>query len=260
MTTKFEQTHIAMVLDRSGSMGSCRKATIDAVNKYLLEARQDAALKEADFSLKIFDSQSIDEVRSGVIINVKDLAEVDFQPRGGTPLYDAVGRGIDDLDGKLVNAGSGKAILVIVTDGEENSSRRHTHASISELIKARQGVGWLIVFLGAGLDAARQGIAMGIRAASTASIAMNEQALGATMSSVRGMSSGYAARPLAEAMDFAATASFSAGERRSMGDATAGADLLGAQQAPGGAPTPSVDTPAAPQADAFTSTTDAWSN
>lgn len=58
--TKFEQTHIAMVLDRSGSMESCRKATIDAVNKYLLEARQDANMKEADFELLTFDSQSID--------------------------------------------------------------------------------------------------------------------------------------------------------------------------------------------------------
>ena len=30
--TKFEQTHIAMVLDRSQSMGSCRDSTIEAVN------------------------------------------------------------------------------------------------------------------------------------------------------------------------------------------------------------------------------------
>src|SRR5262249_37767911 len=93
--TKFEQTHISMVLDRSGSMESCRKATIDAVNKYLLEARQDSVLKESDFELLTFDTDSIDSLRRGAPVAVKDISMEDYVPRGGTPLYDAIGRGID---------------------------------------------------------------------------------------------------------------------------------------------------------------------
>ena len=40
--TDSTKTSITMVLDRSGSMESCRAATITSVNKYLLEARGDA--------------------------------------------------------------------------------------------------------------------------------------------------------------------------------------------------------------------------
>jgi hypothetical protein len=58
-----DKTHVCMILDRSGSMGTCRESTIDAVNRYLLEAKADDALKEADFNLTIFDSQSIDTIR-----------------------------------------------------------------------------------------------------------------------------------------------------------------------------------------------------
>jgi hypothetical protein len=38
-----------------------------------------------------------------------------------TPLYDAVGRGIDSLDARQAKSGSDKAVQVIVTDGMENA-------------------------------------------------------------------------------------------------------------------------------------------
>jgi uncharacterized protein YegL len=224
--TQFLQTHIAMVLDRSGSMETCRKATIDAVNKYLLEARGDAALKEADFELMTFDTQSIDTVRTGAPINVKDISLEDYVPRGGTPLFDAIGRGIDGLDGKIAKDGSGKAILVIVTDGQENASRKYTAPAIKELVKARQDAGWLVVFLGAGLDAAQQGAALGVRGSYTANIAMDAASFNETMAEVACASAGYGRAPTAEkARAFASSTSFSADSRKRMGDASGGADL-----------------------------------
>lgn len=232
--TKFEQTHIAMVLDRSGSMGVCRMETIEAVNKYLLEARQDANLKEADFELTIFDSQSIDTIRAGAPLSIADITVGDYEPRGGTPLYDAIGRGIDSLDGKLAASGSGKAILVIVTDGAENASRKYGHAAISELIKARQAAGWLIVFLGAGLDAAQQGTALGINAGTTASIAMDSASLQNVGSAIYSMNAGYASNQTsAEAKSWmkSGAANLTGATRKAMGDATGGADLLGKTQA-----------------------------
>lgn len=240
--TKFEQTHIAMVLDRSGSMESCRKATIDAVNKYLLEARQDANMKEADFELLTFDSQSIDTVRNGAPINVTDISAEDYVPRGGTPLYDAIGRGISGLDGKLANAGSGKAILVIVTDGQENASRKYNHSSISELIKGRQATGWLIVFLGAGLDAAAQGMALGVRSTYTASIGTDAASLDSALGEVAVASASYSSAPdRMAARHFAETSSFSASARKSMGDASGGADLLGKTVQPAAKPVIAVE-------------------
>lgn len=251
--TKFEQTHIAMVLDRSGSMDCCRKATIDAVNKYLLEARGDSVLKEADFQLMTFDTDSIDTVRNGAPINVKDITMEDYVPRGGTPLYDAVGRGIDTLDGKLAG-GSGKAILVIVTDGAENSSRKYQgepgRRQIKEMITARQSAGWLVVFLGAGLDAAAQGLALGVAAGATADIAMDEVALAASTHAMYSMSRSYAAQPNREKagqLRASGALDLSASTRKAMGDASGGAGLLGRTKVPPAAKAP-VQAPTAPVA------------
>jgi len=225
MTEPVLKTSITMVLDRSGSMEICRQATISSVNKYLLEARASNDLEDADFELMIFDDASIDSIRTGKMADVKDITAEDFEPRGGTPLLDAIGRGIDGLDRKA--SVDSKAVLVIVTDGEENSSRKHSHESIKALIEDRQKKGWLIVFLGAGLDAAQQGTRIGIRAASVANIGMDEVSLSATMAAVGSRSRAYAGtRCFLDAQEYAATASFSDDERKAMGDASAGAGIV----------------------------------
>src|SRR5262249_8651844 len=144
---------------------------------YLADARKDAVLKESDLELTIFDSQSIDTIRAGAPIALADITADDYQPRGGTPLYDAIGRGIDSLDDRLAKSGSKTAILAAMTDGQENASKRHNHSSISELIKGRQAAGWLVIFLGAGIENAMQGTSLGVRQASTASIGTDEQSL-----------------------------------------------------------------------------------
>lgn len=218
-----EKTCITMVLDRSGSMSSCRQSTIDAVNKYLSEARG-SELATADFELTIFDSLSIDTIRSGKLSEAKDIAEEDFVPREMTPLYDAMGRAVDSLDNR---AGDGKAILVIVTDGMENHSRKHTHSSISELVRARQDKGWLIIFLGAGLESARQGTAMGINAENVANIGLDEASLQASMEVMASSNREYAqTSSMAEARAYSAAPKFSPSVRKRMGDQSGGEGLI----------------------------------
>jgi hypothetical protein len=55
-----------------------------------------------------------------------------------------------------------------MTDGQENASREFSHEKITALINARQERGWLVTFLGEGLDVAQQGMQMGVYAACTA--------------------------------------------------------------------------------------------
>lgn len=219
--TSATKTSIAIVLDRSGSMASCVEATIGAVNGYLREAKADEALAGANLDLMIFDSVSIDTIRSGTVAELAEITGDDFVPRASTPLYDAIGRAIDKLDAR-----GGKSVLIIVTDGFENASRKHSLGSIKELIAARQAAGWLVSFLGAGLQAASQGVAMGVNAAMTASFGLDAVAFKASMSNLRSYSSGYAsAHGEAATRAFAASAGFTAQERTVMGDPTAGAGL-----------------------------------
>ncbi len=186
--------HTCIVLDRSGSMEDCRTDAIGAVNSFLRQTREDRAL-ESRISLIIFDSQSIDVIRDRVpATTCKDLAPDEFEPRGSTPLLDAVGHGVAHLD----KAGdkTERRVLAIMTDGLENASREYTRDTIKALLDRKQKEdGWLIVYLGAGHDAWAQAGALGLSAGNVASY--DKVHLSASMGSLRKRAVRYAAAPSA---------------------------------------------------------------
>ena len=163
-------THVCLVLDRSGSMQAIREDALGGVNSYILSAKQDRALYESKFSLVTFSSESVDTIRNSEIMEqVKPIGSDEYRCAGWTPLYDAIGRGVGILDEASGAVPQSKCILVVMTDGQENASREFSHEKITSLIKTRQERGWLVTFLGEGLDVAQQGMDMGVLAASTAS-------------------------------------------------------------------------------------------
>jgi Mg-chelatase subunit ChlD len=167
-----DATHVCLVLDRSGSMQAVHDDALGGVNSYITSAKQDRALYESRFSMIMFSSESVDTIRKDEIMEtVKPIGSEEYQCVGWTPLYDAIGRGIGILDEAIKGRTDAKAILVIMTDGQENASREFTHEKISTLLKARQEQGWLVTFLGEGLDVAKQGTNLGTNASSVAAYA-----------------------------------------------------------------------------------------
>lgn len=151
---------IHLLLDRSGSMESYRRQTIDAVNGYLAALRADPLARETAFSLTIFDSGSIDTLRRGERgSGVRNLTAEEFQPRAATPLYDAVGH---VLDIEARNPVSGRRAIVVVTDGAENGSRRLKSDDVRRLVEERERQGWVFIFLGANQDATREAAKVGV--------------------------------------------------------------------------------------------------
>ena len=72
---------------------------------------------------------------------------------------------------------------MIVTDGQENSSKEFTRAKIREMIKHQQSAyNWQFTFLAANQDAFAEGASLGIALAGTAGYAMDkmQNAWGAT--------------------------------------------------------------------------------
>ena len=59
-----------------------------------------------------------------------------LEPRGSTPLFDAIGLAIYSLQ-NIDTFSDDKKVLVIVTDGRENSSREYNYADISEMIMTK---------------------------------------------------------------------------------------------------------------------------
>ena len=162
--------HLVLVLDRSGSMQKVHGDALGAVNSYIEAAKKDAALKSSCFSLITFSSESVDTIRRDLPIEeVKPVTVEEYRCSGWTPLYDAIGRGIELLDEAVGPNKHAKAALVIMTDGQENSSLEFNHDGINAMIEARKEQGWMLVFLGDGLNVAKQGAALGTTAANVAS-------------------------------------------------------------------------------------------
>ena len=107
------KVHISIVLDRSGSMESCRSDAVGAVNSYLRQVRNDKSM-DARLSVVIFDSQSIDTIRDRVPVNAcPELTLEEYQPRGATPLLDAVGYSVGILD--ALSGKDERRIMAIMT-------------------------------------------------------------------------------------------------------------------------------------------------
>ena len=170
-----DATHIAVLLDRSGSMGDIKDDAIGGFNCFLKE--QKAAGANATLTLVQFDTESTDVVHESMpILEVPDLNHQTFQPRGGTPLLDALGQMIDSTGRALAAIPEAnrpnKVVFVVITDGQENSSHQHTKASVKERIDHQSShYNWQFVFLGANQDAFDEAGAVGIAMGNAANFA-----------------------------------------------------------------------------------------
>ena len=151
------RTHITVILDRSGSMESIRQDVIGGFNAFVRQQQQEPAA--ATLSLVQFDSQDPYEVvlRFVPLADVPPLTLERFVPRGMTPLLDALGRGLVELDATLAALPAAErpeqVVFVVVTDGLENASRAFTYAQVHQLLTAHEAQGWQLVYLSADLSA-----------------------------------------------------------------------------------------------------------
>lgn len=141
-------TQVAVIMDKSGSMGTVQKATIDGFNEYISTLKK----KKGSYlvSLTYFDTE-VEKYFTQVPINeVKKLTKEDYQTGGMTALYDGVGQTITALKRKVKD--NTPVLVVIMTDGGENASREYDQRKIANLIKDQEKEGWTFVFIGANQD------------------------------------------------------------------------------------------------------------
>lgn len=152
-------SHVIFVLDDSGSMQSCRDATISGYNEYLQMQKKDA--RETGIptyvSLYKFDGGSLISVFNRVEVNeVSELNRNTYNPSGGTNLYDAIGGVMMKINNDLQShkkADRDSVIITILTDGEENASRTFDSSNIKQMVEKAEAKNWGFMFLGANIDA-----------------------------------------------------------------------------------------------------------
>ena len=139
--------HIYFVLDRSGSMESMASDVVGGFNGFLADQQSDGA--DALMTLIQFDSNDSHEVLADAlpIAKVPPLTRESFAPRGGTPLYDAMGHAITDATIRIERrraAGEPEESILFVTftDGEENQSIEYRREQLFDLVKKHEQEGW----------------------------------------------------------------------------------------------------------------------
>lgn len=143
-------TRIAVVQDRSGSMQGLRDATISGYNEWLSTQQKDDS-DDAYLTLVQFDDQYKVSFSNRALDKCKPLNHSTYTIGGMTALYDAVGRAINELEQS--GSDDDRYLVVIMTDGYENSSKEFKGDQIKGMIQERQDRdNWTFVFLGAGVD------------------------------------------------------------------------------------------------------------
>lgn len=157
---KNNRIHISFVLDQTGSMFPVKKDTIGGFNNYLKNLKKERRGKPTDFTLTLFNTAETEIRHDSVPLSrVNKLTNRNYVPAAATPLYDAIGQTIRSLEKQN---GNSKSLVVILTDGQENSSVEWNKQTIQQLIEEKQKDGWAFIYLGANQDAWASGGAIGI--------------------------------------------------------------------------------------------------
>ena len=154
-TNKEFKIYNLIILDESGSMCCIERQALNGLNETLQtirSAQQKYPEQKQYVSILPFDTNNLRLLRDKVSIEeVRDLRPDEYNPCGGTPLYDAIGFGINSLIKTVTPDDS--VLVTIITDGEENSSVEYNAKSISTIIESLKKQGWLFTYIGANQDA-----------------------------------------------------------------------------------------------------------
>lgn len=159
------KVEVAIILDRSGSMQSIKDDMEQGFQAFLEEQRKLPG--DLSISLYQFDEkfEVIYEDRS-----VKDVTSLELRPRGMTALFDAVGKAAtligERLAAKVEADRPGGVIVLVITDGQENSSQEFKKEQIQEIVKHQTEVyKWQFMYLGSDLSTSQDAAAINMRSA-----------------------------------------------------------------------------------------------
>lgn len=171
---------IGVALDQSGSMSYGALEVIDGFNAFRQE--QLTAPGTAHVSLVIMDGRAYTRYPAGKLIDLPELGTMGntYNPSGSTPLYDGVKLAIEEVD-KFLDflPFDGKKVVLVFTDGNENSSTQITLDKLNELISDRKEAGWEFVFMGSGGAAWTEGANLAVDSGTSLNMVSNKQAYAA---------------------------------------------------------------------------------
>lgn len=152
-TDQIQSVSSYILLDRTGSMSGIWDEALGSVNAYAAAVGKvedgEADDLKTTVTLAAFDYQEsfqFDVLRKDITPGTwTEVTNDEVSPRGMTPLFDAINRTITLAEADNPE----KAVIVIMTDGHENSSKEVTREGVKAAMDRAEARGWEVVFLGA---------------------------------------------------------------------------------------------------------------
>lgn len=159
METQLYGPDIIIIGDRSGSMATMGPEPLQAMNEFI----NNCFVKNPDLITNIqvvFFSTNVETILDTKLSAETKIESSHYNPSGGTALNDAICITIN----KKLNENVKNCIVLIFTDGEENSSQEYNSEETRLLIKkAQDDYNYKIIFMGANFDVFREGSKMNIQ-------------------------------------------------------------------------------------------------
>jgi uncharacterized protein YegL len=159
-----------IILDESGSMYGLEKMCVDGVNE-TIQTIKNASKANPDqkqmFSFITFSGRAMGELPIRVKTYLEEITNVDefpvtaYAPNGCTPLFDAMGIALTELEKKVTD--DDIALVTVITDGYENTSRMYSQKAIQNLVSRQDERGWVFTYIGANQDAMYESSKVGIK-------------------------------------------------------------------------------------------------
>lgn len=154
-----------IILDESGSMSTIAKQAVSGLNETfqtIRNAQKEHEEQQHFISFVTFNSSRIRTVMNRQTVSAdKKLKWKDYNPDDCTPLFDAMGRSLNELKGHV---GKDDVVLVtVITDGYENASKEYSGRDIKHLVAQLKEKGWVFAYIGTNQDVDAVADDMGIR-------------------------------------------------------------------------------------------------
>ncbi len=153
---KKHQVHNLIILDESASMYSIKSTIIRGFNEVVQTIRgieQQFPDQQHSISLVSFNGlgQKVHHFKDKAE-NLNQIDDKSYQPASFTPLFDALGFSFKKLKHTLHGQTDYNVLVTILTDGEENSSRKYSGNDIKTQIEELKENRWTFTYIGTDHD------------------------------------------------------------------------------------------------------------
>lgn len=156
--------NVTFIIDSSGSM---IPSTNDVINGFLSTIEEQKKVDNGKCTVSLYTfNKNVKEVYIGKDVN--EIDSIDYVANGCTAMLDGIGTAIDNVGKWLADMQEderpSKNLVVIMTDGRENSSVKYSYDKIKEMIKHQEDkYSWSFIYMGTDVTSLNDVEKMGIR-------------------------------------------------------------------------------------------------